>query len=194
MDLVGGIPVIPRAGPVCDHVVVSGTIWSGQWWYEQGGRTTGPVAAEEIRALIDRGTLTSYSRVIPDGSQTWATVAQYGPALGLPPGPPVAPPRPPAPPAPPSAWASMPPPAGAPPVAPTPTDRSPTSDRDYLSALLLSIFLGWLGIDRFYLGWMGLGVLKLLTFGGFGIWWLIDVILIATRSLGDASRLPLARH
>ena len=45
-------------------------------------------------------------------------------------------------------------------------------------ALVLSIFLGELGIDRFYLGYTGLGVLKLITAGGFGIWWLIDIILI----------------
>ena len=42
-------------------------------------------------------------------------------------------------------------------------------------ALILSITLGDLGIDRFYLGEAGMGVLKLLTFGGFGILWLIDI-------------------
>ena len=50
-------------------------------------------------------------------------------------------------------------------------------------ALILSIFLGELGIDRFYLGYIGTGILKLITCGGFGIWWLIDLIMIATGKL-----------
>ena len=51
------------------------------------------------------------------------------------------------------------------------------------TALILSILLGSLGIDRFYLGYTGLGILKLITGGGFFIWWLVDVILIATGKL-----------
>lgn len=50
-------------------------------------------------------------------------------------------------------------------------------------ALILSIFLGELGIDRFYLGYIGTGILKVITCGGFGIWWLIDLIMIATGKL-----------
>ena len=50
-------------------------------------------------------------------------------------------------------------------------------------AIILSIFLGELGIDRFYLGYIGTGILKLITCGGFGIWWLIDLIMIATGKL-----------
>jgi hypothetical protein len=65
--------------------------------------------------------------------------------------------------------------------------------KDWLAALLLSIFLGQLGVDRFYLGYIGLGVVKLLTAGGCGIWWLIDVILIATDGLKDAQGRPLRR-
>lgn len=52
---------------------------------------------------------------------------------------------------------------------------------NWLLALLLSIFFGSLGIDRFVMGHVGLGILKLITFGGFGIWWLVDVILIAVK-------------
>ena len=51
----------------------------------------------------------------------------------------------------------------------------------WLLALLMSIFFGTIGVDRFIMGHVGLGILKLLTGGGFGLWWLIDVILIAAR-------------
>ena len=51
------------------------------------------------------------------------------------------------------------------------------------TALILSILLGELVVDRFYLGYVGLGILKLITAGGFGIWSLIDLILIATGKM-----------
>ena len=50
--------------------------------------------------------------------------------------------------------------------------------KDSLLSILLSIFIGSLGIDRFYIGDVGLGIGKLLTGGGCGIWWLIDIFLI----------------
>jgi ribosomal protein L40E len=67
-------------------------------------------------------------------------------------------------------------------------------EKDWLVALLLSIFLGSLGIDRFYLGYVGLGILKLITLGGCGIWWLVDLILIAMNKLPDAQGNPLRQR
>ncbi len=57
--------------------------------------------------------------------------------------------------------------------------------RNWMVAVLLSIFVGTFGVDRFYLGYTGLGIVKLLTCGGFGIWWLIDLILIVVGGLKD---------
>lgn len=55
--------------------------------------------------------------------------------------------------------------------------------KKWLTAFILSLFLGGLGVDRFYLGRAGTGVLKLITLGGLGLWAIIDFILIATKSL-----------
>ena len=65
------------------------------------------------------------------------------------------------------------------------------SDKEWVVALLLSGLLGQLGIDRFYLGQVGLGIVKLITCGGLGIWWIIDFILIALRKLPDNDGRPL---
>ncbi len=66
-----------------------------------------------------------------------------------------------------------------------------TSDKDWTTLLILSILLGGLGVDRFYAGHIGLGVLKLLTVGGCGIWALIDIIMVATGKFTDADGLPI---
>ncbi|MBE6961799.1 MAG: NINE protein [Ruminococcaceae bacterium] len=58
------------------------------------------------------------------------------------------------------------------------------------TALILSVLVGTLGVDRFYLGYMGMGVLKLLTGGCFGILWIIDIVNIATGKLQPADGTP----
>lgn len=52
---------------------------------------------------------------------------------------------------------------------------------DWTLCLVMSIVFGWIGVDRYMMGKVGTGLLKFATFGGLGIWWLIDVINIATK-------------
>ncbi|KAF9346798.1 hypothetical protein BGX34_003609 [Mortierella sp. NVP85] len=59
------------------------------------------------------------------------------------------------------------------------------SDRSYPIALLLSIFFGYVGIDRFYLGYIITALLKLITAGGLGIWYIVDIVIIAIGALPD---------
>lgn len=62
--------------------------------------------------------------------------------------------------------------------------KSNSSGKSQLVALLLCIFVGAIGIHRFYLGYIGIGIIQLLTAGGCGIWALIDLIRIITGGLG----------
>lgn len=68
-------------------------------------------------------------------------------------------------------------------LGPSPHNRTVT--------LILAIFLGWLGIHRFYVGKMGSGILYFFTFGVFGIGWFIDIIMIAAGSFGDNFNRPI---
>ena len=65
------------------------------------------------------------------------------------------------------------------------------SDKNWFTTLVLAVALGGMGIDRFYAGSVVLGVLKLLTFGGFTLWWIIDIILLVTGNYRDGNGLTI---
>ena len=70
----------------------------------------------------------------------------------------------------------------------TPSQTQPIreiSSSEWSITLVLCIFLGGWGVHRFYVGKVGTGLLMLLTFGGFLLWWLIDLIMIATEAFTD---------
>jgi TM2 domain-containing membrane protein YozV len=69
-----------------------------------------------------------------------------------------------------------------------------TQQKDWLTTLLLCLFLGWIGVHRFYTGHTVIGVIQLLTAGGCGIWWIVDLIMILTGSYKDSNGFPLARN
>jgi len=76
-----------------------------------------------------------------------------------------------------------------------PLDHQPVmgGNRSWATTTLLCLFLGWLGVHRFYTGHIVSGIFMLLTGGGFGIWTLIDLIMIYTDSFKDDMGLPLTR-
>ncbi len=59
------------------------------------------------------------------------------------------------------------------------------SEKSGIACLLFLLLLGNLGIHRFYVGKMGTGFLFLITIGGLGLWWLIDLILLVSGSFTD---------
>ncbi len=78
------------------------------------------------------------------------------------------------------------------PQAYSPEDSQPeVSDRSRGVALALGFFGGVFGLHRFYVGKNGTGLGMLLTFGGFGVWWLYDMVLLVSGEFRDANDLPL---
>ncbi|MCL2379754.1 MAG: TM2 domain-containing protein [Coriobacteriia bacterium] len=66
--------------------------------------------------------------------------------------------------------------------------------KSFMATWLCAMILGYLGIDRFYLGKIGTGILKLVTLGGLGIWYLFDLIMVLAGKTTDKNGLPLAGY
>lgn len=65
------------------------------------------------------------------------------------------------------------------------------SPKGFVPTILLCFFLGTLGVHRFYVGKIGTGILQLITFGGLGIWTLVDFIMIVTGNFTDSDDVPI---
>jgi TM2 domain-containing membrane protein YozV len=65
------------------------------------------------------------------------------------------------------------------------------SPKGFVPTILLCFFLGTFGIHRFYVGKVGTGIAQLLTFGGLGIWTLVDFIMVVTGNFKDGAGLPI---
>lgn len=72
-------------------------------------------------------------------------------------------------------------------------EKRGVSEKGFVPTLLLCFFLGVIGVHRFYVGKIGTGILQVLTFGGLGVWSLIDFIMIVVGKFTDKNGLPIKR-
>lgn len=83
---------------------------------------------------------------------------------------------------------------GAPAPYPPPGYAPVPAGKPFVVTWLLSLFLGIFGADRFFLGKAGTAVLKLVTCGGAGIWYLVDLLILLTGNMRDMRGAPLTGY
>jgi TM2 domain-containing membrane protein YozV len=71
------------------------------------------------------------------------------------------------------------------------SETAKSESKSYILTGVFAIMLGFFGVDRFFLGKTGSAVAKLLTLGGFGVWWLVDIIILLTGNTRDKNGAPL---
>jgi hypothetical protein len=80
------------------------------------------------------------------------------------------------------------------PIANAGAGAASVSDKSFVVTWLFAWLLGIFAVDRFYLGKVGTGLLKLFTLSGFGIWWLVDLILVLAGGQRDKQGRTLAGY
>lgn len=74
-----------------------------------------------------------------------------------------------------------------------PRDGGPGT-KSFVMTWLFALFLGFFGVDRFYVGKTGSAVVKLLTLGGVGVWVIVDLVLVLTGNYREKDARPLAGY
>lgn len=181
-----------------------------EWHFKTAtGEEYGPVGRDELDEWLREGRITADCQILHAADDEWRWASEIYPQLKPPeargsgvvgresessagaaiPLPPAAEPQSPAVNAP---LTSPKLPSKAKKPAPAESDNVDCSQRSRLVAGFLGVFLGPLGIHRFYLGYWGVGLAMMITAGGLGLWSLIDAIFVMTGRVPDADGRPLS--